>query len=57
MRDNNNGLSLLGMAGMVLAGLMSWFKWHSIFWAVIHGVLCGWIYVIYYLLRYGSPNF
>lgn len=57
MSENNNGVSLVGLAGVALAALMSWAKWHSIFWAIIHGVLCSWIYVIYSLIRYGVPKF
>lgn len=57
MSERNNGVSVLGLLGMVLAGLMSWFKWHSIFWVLVHAFLGGWIYVIYYLIRYGTPTF
>lgn len=55
--SNNNGASLVGLTGIILAALMSYAKWHSIFWALIHGVLCSWIYVVYYLFKYGVPNF
>jgi hypothetical protein len=57
MSDNNNdGVSIFGVLGAVLAGLMSWYKWHSIFFAIIHFLL-GWCYVVYSLLRYGVPKF
>ena len=39
--------------GAVLAMVISYAHWHSIGWAVIHGLL-GWVYVIYYLLRYAE---
>jgi hypothetical protein len=35
--------------GSALAITISWSKWHSILWAMIHGVL-SWVYVIYYAL-------
>lgn len=33
--------------GSALAMTISWSLWHSIFWAIVHG-LCSWLYVIYY---------
>lgn len=30
----------------ILAGAISWFKWHSIGWMLLHGLL-GWIYFVY----------
>lgn len=38
--------------GAVLAMIISYAKWQSIGWAIWHGVL-NWIYVIYYILKYG----
>jgi hypothetical protein len=35
--------------GSALAITISWSKWHSILWAMIHGVL-SWVYVVYYAL-------
>ena len=35
--------------GAVLAMIISWSLNHSIFWALLHGIL-GWIYVIYYAI-------
>lgn len=32
--------------------VISYVNWHSVLWAVIHGLL-GWIYVVYFVLRYG----
>ncbi|MCH1972595.1 hypothetical protein MCI89_09610 [Muricomes sp. OA1] len=37
--------------GCALAITISWTAWHSIWWAIIHGVL-GWFYVIYYAIQY-----
>lgn len=37
--------------GSCLAMVISYAKWNSILWAIIHGLL-GWIYVIYYMIRY-----
>lgn len=38
--------------GSVLAVAISIAKWHSIKWAILHGVF-GWGYVIYYIIKYG----
>lgn len=35
--------------GCALAMVISYTNWHSIFWAIIHGLL-GWIYVIYFII-------
>lgn len=37
--------------GCALAMVISYAKWQSIGWAVLHGLM-SWGYVIYYLLRY-----
>ena len=37
--------------GSALAMGISDTAWKSIVWAIIHGLL-GWIYVIYYILKY-----
>jgi hypothetical protein len=37
--------------GSALAMVISYTAWKSIGWAILHGLL-GWIYVLYYLLRY-----
>ena len=37
--------------GSALAMVISYVTWHSIFWAIVHGVL-GWLYVIYFLIKY-----
>ena len=33
--------------GSALAITISWSMWHSIVWAILHGI-CSWLYVIYY---------
>ena len=38
--------------GTALAVVLSYVKWKSIGWAILHGCL-GWVYIIYYLIRYG----
>ena len=38
--------------GAVLAMVISYVKWHSIGWAILHGLL-NWFYVIYYIFQYG----
>ena len=38
--------------GTVLAIAISLVKWHSIKWAILHGVF-SWGYVIYYVIKYG----
>ena len=38
--------------GAVLAMVISYVKWQSIGWAIIHGLL-NWVYVIYYIIKYG----
>jgi len=35
--------------GSALAMVISYAKWHSIFWAIIHGIF-GWFYVVYYII-------
>lgn len=37
--------------GMILAMLISYIRWESIGWAILHGAL-NWLYVIYYIIRY-----
>ncbi len=37
--------------GSCLAMVISYANWHSVFWAIVHGLL-SWGYVIYYVLRY-----
>jgi hypothetical protein len=35
--------------GSALAITISWSQWHSILWAILHGI-CSWFYVIYFML-------
>ena len=37
--------------GSALAMVISYTNWHSVGWAVIHGLM-SWLYVIYFILRY-----
>ncbi len=37
--------------GSALAMVISFVTWKSIGWAVIHGLM-GWVYVVYYLIKY-----
>ena len=37
--------------GSCLAMVISYTAWHSVGWAMFHGIL-SWVYVIYYVLRY-----
>ncbi len=37
--------------GTALAIAISWSANHSIFWAIVHGIL-SWFYVIYYVIFY-----
>ncbi len=37
--------------GSALAMVISYTNWHSIGWAIFHGLL-SWAYVIYYMIRY-----
>lgn len=38
--------------GVALAMVISYVKWKSIGWAILHGLL-NWVYVIYYIIKYG----
>ena len=38
--------------GSALAITISWSTWHSIVWAIIHGVF-SWMYVLYYAWNRG----
>ena len=37
--------------GTCLAMVISYSTWHSVGWAIVHGLL-SWVYVIYFVLRY-----
>lgn len=47
----NVGKSTVGL-GTVFAVAISLVKWHSIKWAILHGIF-SWGYVIYYIIKYG----
>ncbi len=38
--------------GTCLAMVISYVNWHSIGWAIVHGLL-SWVYVIYFFLVHG----
>ena len=38
--------------GAALAMIISYVKWQSIGWAILHGIF-NWGYVIYYIIKYG----
>ena len=37
--------------GVIIAAILSYLKWGSIGWAILHGIL-NWFYVIYYFIKY-----
>ena len=45
-----DGQKAIGI-GCALAIVISYVKWHSVGWAILHGIM-SWGYVIYYLIRY-----
>ena len=47
-KEVKKGLSF----GAALAMIISYVKWQSIGWAILHGLL-NWFYVIYYIFKYG----
>jgi hypothetical protein len=52
----SKGTSTVGLIGGVLAGLLSFGKWGSILLALLQGFFLGWIYVVYFAIRYGFHN-
>ena len=46
-KNVRNGIGL----GSILALVISYVKWQSIGWAILHGAM-GWIYVVYYYFNY-----
>jgi len=38
--------------GNLIAVIISYLKWKSIGWMILHGLL-GWLYIIYYVIKYG----
>lgn len=48
MANNKSTVTSSGIGfGAALAIAISWSQWHSILWAMLHGVF-GWFYVIYF---------
>lgn len=47
----NKGVEIGVTFGNVLAAIISYHAYTSIGWAILHGLL-GWIYVIYYVMKY-----
>lgn len=45
------GIDTSTVIGAALAVVLSYTKWHSIGWAILHG-LFNWVYVIYFAIRY-----
>ena len=39
--------------GSALAIVISYTNWHSVLWAIFHGLL-SWVYVIYFMLVHGG---
>ena len=37
--------------GSALAMVISYTNWHSVGWAILHGLM-SWAYVMYYIIRY-----
>lgn len=44
MRESS-GIGCGTALGMIIAVVISWSAWHSIGWAILHGLL-GWIYYL-----------
>lgn len=42
----------LGCLGAILAAVLCWVKWHA-FWWTVWAFICGWIYVVYFVVSYG----
>ncbi len=49
MSKTSVGISM----GTALAMILSYVKWKSILWAILHGIF-SWIYVIYFAIRYSG---
>lgn len=48
---HNGGIDTGITFGAALAMVISYHTYGSVWWAILHGIL-GWIYVIYYLIKY-----
>jgi len=51
MSDNNSNTGGGIGLGVVIAVVLSWTTWHSLGWAILHG-LFGWAYVIWWMIFY-----
>ena len=52
MSDAKSAAGSTGVSmGCALAIVLSYGKWHSILWAVLHG-FCSWFCVVYFWLRF-----
>lgn len=47
MANESSGLCV----GAVIAGILSYTTWHSVWWCIFH-VWCGWLYVFWWLIFY-----
>ena len=46
-KNSKTGISF----GSALAMVISYTTWHSVGWAIVHGLM-SWVYVIYFILKY-----
>lgn len=51
-RSNGSGCGCSLGFGNLIAAIISYAKWGSIGWAIVHSLL-SWVYVLYYLIKYG----
>ena len=52
MNENTKEAAKKGISfGTCLAMVISYANWHSVGWAIVHGLL-SWLYVIYFVIRY-----
>lgn len=50
-KTTEKGIDAGAAVGIALAVVLSYTKWHSIGWAIFHGLL-NWVYVIYFAIKY-----
>ena len=52
MNENTKEAAKKGITfGICLAMVISYVNWHSVGWAIVHGLM-SWLYVIYFVLVY-----
>ena len=51
MEKSGSSISIGVGFGSALAMVISYTAWHSIPWAILHGIF-GWFYVLYYAIVY-----